>query len=79
MPANAGVGFVQHTATSASPQLSRRSCSEREMHSVCQGELAGLCYIPLSSVAEMVWKDLGQVQRKSNLAGKAPVFFRMRL
>lgn len=42
---------------------------------MCQGKPAGFRYILLSSVAETVWKDLGQVQRKSTLASKALVFF----
>lgn len=33
------------------------------------------CYIPLSSVAATVWKDLGQNQRQSTFAGKALFFF----
>lgn len=48
---------------------------QRELCSLRQGQPAGFRYIPLSSVAEMLWKDLGQVQRKSTLAGRTLVFF----
>lgn len=33
------------------------------------------CFIPLSSVAATVWKDLGQNQRQNTFVGKALFFF----
>lgn len=48
---------------------------QQEPRSLRQGQPTGFHCIPLSSVAEVLWKDLGQVQRKSTLAGRTLDFF----
>lgn len=74
-----GCRYLCHLGAGHSPHLCHlwafTAAVQQELCSLRQGQPAGFRCIPLSSVAEMLWKDLGQVQRKSTLAGRTLVGF----